>query len=520
MEKETNRESAILEFQHITKRFPGVKALDDISLAVRKGTVHVLVGENGAGKSTLMKILDGIYHADEGKILLEGKEVEIKSSQQAKTLGIGMIHQELNIVGELSIAENIFLGKEPTGRLGLVDKKSLYRMADEFMREQELNFSPSMKMKEMSVGEQQMIEIIKTVFFQSKIIIMDEPTSSLSGEDVKKLFEKIRELKEKGTTIIYISHRLEEIEAIGDVLTVMRDGRVIETRPVRDWTRNSIITAMVGRSIENSYPKEACPVGGVMLEIKGMSNERVTDVSFYVRKGEILGFAGLVGAGRTEVARAVFGMDPVRQGELVLEGRQVVIKRPRDAVDLGIMMVSEDRRRYGLVTKLSIRENISLPNYGRFSSSPFVNRKKEKAEGVRMAELLSVKASSLEAPAASLSGGNQQKVVLAKWLLADPKVFILDEPTRGIDVGAKYEIYRIMCRLAAQGISIIMISSDLPELIGMADRIYVMHEGRIAGEVEGEKMTQENIMWLATGGREDGQRTQQGRGVEDGYKSK
>ncbi len=494
----------ILEFAGITKSFPGVRALDQVSFSVKKGTVHALVGENGAGKSTLMKILSGLYHADEGKILLEGKEIRIKDSIHAGSLGIGMVHQELNIVGELTIAENIFLGKEPKNRLGLINHKELNRQAQKFLQQQKLSYSPTEKMKDMSVGEQQMIEIIKTVYFNSKIIIMDEPTSSLSEAEVKKLFAKIRELKEQGSTIIYISHRLEELNEICDYLTIMRDGKVIRTGKVKEFTRNDIISAMVGRTIENTYPKTKASIGEVVLQAEHLTNDKIKDVSFYVKKGEILGFAGLVGAGRTEVAKAIFGMDSLTAGEILMNGEKITVKTPKDAVDNGIMMVSEDRRKFGLVTQRSVQENISLPNYNRYSKTIFNNHKKEVTAAKEIVKKLNIKTPKLSTISESLSGGNQQKIVIGKWLAANPKVFILDEPTRGIDVGAKYEIYRQICEFAAEGMAIIMISSDLPELLGMADRIYVMSEGRITGELLDKDADQIKIMHFATANSKEG----------------
>ncbi|MEG1758001.1 MAG: sugar ABC transporter ATP-binding protein [Oscillospiraceae bacterium] len=492
------QDDTILEFRNITKTFPGVTALDDVSFKIKRGTVHALIGENGAGKSTLMKILDGLYHADKGCVLLDGEEIHIKDSLEAKKFGIGMIHQELNIVGELSIAQNIFLGKEPLTKLGLVKHSRLNSDTEDFLKQQNLNYNPRTKMKSMSVGEQQMIEIIKTVFFNSKIIIMDEPTSSLSEVEVDKLFAKIKELKAAGSTIIYISHRLEELSQIGDYLTIMRDGKVIETRAVGDITRDEIISLMVGRSIDNAYPKTEAPIGETVIEVKNLSGEKFKNINLNVKSGEIVGLSGLVGAGRTEVVRAMFGLDKITGGEITLNGKKIDIKGPRTAIDSGIMMVSEDRRKYGLITKRSVLENISLPNYGLYSKTIFVNHKKERAKSREISEKLRIKTPSLDTLAASLSGGNQQKIVIGKWLVSNPKVFILDEPTRGIDVGAKYEIYKLMCEFAADGMAIIMISSDMPELIGMADRIYVMSEGEISGELERSEVTQEKIMRLAT----------------------
>ena len=491
-------QDVILRFSNITKTFPGVRALDEVSFSVKRGTVHALVGENGAGKSTLVKILNGLYHADSGSICIEGKEVHIKDSLHAQQLGIGMVHQELNVVGELSIAENIFLGREPRNRLGFIDHKKLNKIAQEFLLQQKLSYSPFKKMKEMSVGEQQMIEIIKTVYFNSRIIIMDEPTSSLSESEVKRLFHKIRELKEAGVTILYISHRLEELDMICDELTIMRDGKVIRTARVGDISRNEIISEMVGRTIENTYPKEKAIIGDVVLRAEGLTNDKIKNVSFYVRAGEILGFAGLVGAGRTELARAIFGLDALKEGEIYIEGKKLSVKSTKNAVDNGIMMVSEDRRKFGLVTKRSVTENLSLPNYNRYSRSPFLNYVKEKRTSEKIVQELNIKTPNLNTVVATLSGGNQQKIVIGKWLAASPKVFILDEPTRGIDVGAKYEIYKQICEFAKRGMAIIVISSDLPEILGMSDRIYTMKEGKITGELMAEEANQVKIMYYAT----------------------
>ena len=492
------KNDVVLEFKDITKTFPGVKALNKVSFSVKRGTVHALVGENGAGKSTLMKILNGLYHADSGEIYLEGEKVDISNSIVAKQLGIGMVHQELNVVTELSIAENIFLGREPLTKLGTINHKQLYEDSKRFLEKQNLTYNPRMKMKEMSVGEQQMIEIIKTVYFSSKIVIMDEPTSSLSEAEVKKLFNKIRELKESGSTILYISHRLEELDEICDYLTVMRDGCFIKTAKVGEITRNEIIYSMVGREITDIYPKETAEIGNNILRVEDINNDSVHHISFHLKRGEILGFAGLVGAGRTEVARALFGMDAISSGNINLEEKKLNIKSPKDAVDNGIMMVSEDRRKFGLVTKRDVMENIMLPNYGRVKRGLFLKHKKEREITADMIEKLRIKTSGQNTETASLSGGNQQKIVIGKWLVSEPKIFILDEPTRGIDVGAKAEIYKLMCEFAKQGMAIIMISSDLPELMGMADRIYVMSEGKITGELSREEASQEKIMHFAT----------------------
>lgn len=495
----------ILEMHNISKSFPGVKALDDVTLKVKKGTVHVLVGENGAGKSTLMKIIDGVHEPDQGKIFFSNKEVHIKSTLMAIKLGISMIHQELTPIPEMTIAQNLFLGREPEYKIrGFINWRKLYSQALELLKTMELNYSPKIKVKDLSVSELQILEIIKAISYNSSLIIMDEPTSAITESEVDHLFEKINDLKARGVSIIYISHKLDEIFKIADEVTVLRDGKVIGTHPAEELDKNKIITMMVGREISNIFPKTKVNIGEEVFAVDNLKKEgEFEDITFRVKQGEILGVAGLMGAGRTEVVRAIFGLDKFDEGKILIKGRSIKIKSPRDAINNGIVMLSEDRKRYGLILCRTILENISLPNLDRYSYGILIRKRKQRGEATDIFNKLSIKAPNMEVNVNSLSGGNQQKVVIAKWLLARPGVLILDEPTRGIDVGAKYEIYKLMCELANKGIAIIMISSELPEIIGMSDRVIIMNRGKIQGEITGEEISQEKIMYLATGGRID-----------------
>lgn len=492
-----------LELKGICKSFPGVKALDNVNITLRKGTVHAVMGENGAGKSTLMKIINGLYQRDAGQMLLDGKEVHYSSPLESTAAGIAMIYQELNYFPELTIEENVFMGRQP-GSLGFVDWKALRKMVQKIFAENELDYDPGMKIKELSVSNIQMLEIIKAVAFQAKVIIMDEPTSSISNKEVDALFETIKRLKGQGISILYISHKMEEIFRIADDITVIRDGKTIISGTVQEFTNDSLITHMVGRSIENIYPKEEIPLGEVVFEVKALSRTGTFDqINLTVRKGEIVGMAGLVGAGRTEVARAVFGLDRFHGGEIYLNKRKILIKNVSDAVKNKILMVSEDRKKEGVVGIRSIRENIALASL-RVRKGVFLNLKKEREETKRMAELLQVRSAGIETGLTSLSGGNQQKVILARWLMLEGSVLILDEPTRGIDVGAKLEIYHIMMDLVKEkNMSILVVSSELPELIGMCDRIYVMNKGLITGCLERPDFSQEVIMRLATKRKEN-----------------
>ncbi|MGI6007189.1 MAG: sugar ABC transporter ATP-binding protein [Ruminococcus sp.] len=497
-----NKKTA-LELRHISKAFPGVKALDDVSFSVEEGSVHVLVGENGAGKSTLIKIINGMYTADQGELYLFGEKISTHNPRYMKEMGVATIHQELNPVPDLTIAENIFLGRLPTHGPKIVNKKQMIREAQKLIDDLGFTYDAKRIMRTLTVSDMQIIEIIKAISVNAKIIIMDEPTSSITEAEVAVLHRQIHKLKKMGISIIYISHKLEEIKQVGDRITIIRDGKVISSHNVDELTTEEIITKMVGRKMDNVYPEKTAAIGEPLFQVKHLTQPGVfQDISFTLHKGEILGMAGLVGAGRTEVVRAIFGLDPYQSGELYVDGRQIRIKKVSDAIKEGIIMLSEDRKLEGLVLIRSIAENIGLPNLKRYRGL-FLNKKLEKQDAEQMKEKLSIKTPSVQTEAQSLSGGNQQKVVIAKWLLRNPLVFIMDEPTRGIDVGAKYEIYKIMCDLAAQGAGVIMISSELPEIIGVCDRTLVMAEGRITGEVAREDFSQERIMSYALGGAGD-----------------
>ena len=497
--------NAKLRLEGISKYFPGVKALDGVDVTLRAGTVHAIMGENGAGKSTLMKIINGLYRPDRGVIRLDGEKVEIASPMRAAELGIAMIYQELNYFPDLSIEENLFMRRYPSrGGNPFISWKLLREKTLAIFRENGVRYDPGMKIKELSVSNIQMLEILKAVAFKAQIIIMDEPTSSISAKEVDRLFETIDRLRGSGVSILYISHKLDEIFRIADDITVIRDGKTVAGGPAASFTEAGLITAMVGRPIENIYPKETLPLGDVFFEVRNFSRKGVfADINLHARRGEIVGLAGLVGAGRTELACAIFGMDPHDSGEIRLDGRELRIRSIGDAIRNGILMVSEDRRKYGVVPMRSIRENITLTSL-RIGRGKLINLKAERQASQRLSAILNVKAPSLDAELGSLSGGNQQKVILARWLMVDSKVMIMDEPTRGIDVGAKFEIYAIMTRLVKEkGIGIVMISSEMPELIGMSDRIYVMSKGRITGELRRGEFSQERIMVHATGAGEE-----------------
>jgi inositol transport system ATP-binding protein len=489
----------LLQMEHITKRFQSVTALDGVDFAVKAGEVHALVGENGAGKSTLMRIICGMYQPDTGTMLFDGKERRDLTPHQAIEIGISMIHQELSPVPEMTICENVFLGRELRNRFGFLNTKSMNIETSRLLAGIGANYNVNTKIRRLTVAGMQMIEITKSIFRKANLIIMDEPTSSLTDTEIEVLFAQIKRLKDQGKGIIYISHKMDEIFRIADSITVFRDGRKVATAPAAEYTMEKLITLMVGRSITNIYPKEAVPVGDVVLEIKNLTGKgrRFKNVSLSVRKGEILGVTGLVGSGRTEVMRAIFGLDGFFDGEILLEGKRSVITRPKQAIDRGIAMASEDRRLEGLVLCRSVRENISLPNLQKFSRGLFLDLHAETKAVRGMIERLRIKVSSDSTIANNLSGGNQQKVVLAKWLLQNVKVMILDEPTRGIDVGAKYEIYRMITDLARSGIAVIMISSEMPEIMGMSDRLIVMSQGIVTGELRREDFDQETIMKMA-----------------------
>ena len=482
----------------INKSFPGVKALDNVNFAVRKGTVHALCGENGAGKSTLMKIINGIYKADSGQIFLDEQPVDIKNPIQAKEHGIAMIAQELNYVPEMSIEENLFLGRLPVNKLGKVDWKTVRRETIKFLEQENLPYSPTQKLKTLTVSDIQMLEIIKAISYNAEIVIMDEPTSAITNREVEVLFEKIEQLKQRGVSMVYISHKMDEVFRIADDITILRDGKTVETHPASEMNLDQVIALMVGRKMDNVYPKEEVEIGDPILEVEGLGSKGVfKDITFNARKGEIVGFAGLMGAGRTETMRAVFGLDPYDEGTIKVHGKEVSIKKVSDSIDQKVVMLSEDRRRYGIIPIRSVMENASVSSLDKVFYGGKCHPRIERELVGKYFEKMNVKTPSLETAIQALSGGNQQKVLLAKWMLRDPDVLILDEPTRGIDVGAKFEIYRLMTDMVEEGKTVIMVSSELPELIGMCDRIYVMNQGRIKGCLEKEELSQEAIMRYA-----------------------
>lgn len=485
-----------LQLKGICKSFPGVKALDGVDIALRPGTVHAIVGENGAGKSTLMKIINGLYQRDEGTVLLDGKEVHFSGPMESSEAGIAMIYQELNFFPELSIAENIFMKRQP-GKKGMVNWQEMEKEAKKIFEENGLDYDPGMKIKELPIASIQMLEIVKAVAFKAQVIIMDEPTSSISNKEVEYLFETIERLKKQGISFLYISHKMEEIFRIADDITVIRDGKSIISGPASDFTDESIITYMVGREIGNIYPKETLELGEVVFEAKNLSTDGMFDnISFHVKKGEIVGMAGLVGAGRSEVCRAIFGLDPLDSGEITLNGKAYKPKDVTHAIKNKILMITEDRKKEGIIGCRSCRENITLTSH-HIRKGWFMNLGKETREAQEMSELLKVRFAGIETPIESLSGGNQQKVLLARWIMLESDLLILDEPTRGVDVGAKLEIYNIITDLAKKGYAILMISSELPELIGMSDRIYVMSQGKMAGSLNRDEFSQERIMEMA-----------------------
>lgn len=496
-------EDSLLVVKDIVKIFPGVKALKGVSMDVRAGEVHALVGENGAGKSTLMKCLIGIQSPTSGTICFDGKQRHITSTSQALQMGISMIHQELNPVLYRPIMENIWLGREPKNRLGLVDHKKMFEKTRELLESIELTENPGRRMVELTVAKMQMIEIAKAISYDAKLIIMDEPTSSLTDREVGQLFKIIRKLKEQNIAIIYISHKMDEIYQISDRITVFRDGTTIGTRDAGELPMNEMIGMMVGRDVDELFSKRPAEFGEVMLEVRGLSSKRMfKNVSFTVRRGEILGMAGLVGAGRTEVAETVFGVRHATEGEIYVKGKRVDIRSPRDAIKSGMAFLTEDRRQTGIFPVLSVEYNMAVSHMKNYiSKTGLLAFGRMRKDCMKYREDIRIKTPSMQQQIQYLSGGNQQKVLVARWLLTQPDILFLDEPTRGIDVGAKAEIYRLIERLAAEGKSIVMISSELPEIIGLSDRILVMHEGTVTGILDNKELGQEMIMTYATGAK-------------------
>lgn len=486
----------ILSMDHISKHFGGVYALDDVSLNLYEGEVHVLCGENGAGKSTLMKILSGNYQEDTGTICVNGRQVVISSPEVAEQLGISIVHQELSLSPTVTVAENMFMGRE-FRKFGFINKRQMAENSKEFLDIVKADINPNELTGTLTVAKKQLVQIAKSLSSDARIIILDEPFSSLSEEDSENLFRVMRSLKEKGISIIYIDHRIDNFFKIGDRVTVLRDGRKICTDHIHNLTKDSIIKMMVGRDVENIYVKDSCPQNDVCFEAKGLTSNKIHDISFQVRKGEIYGLGGLVGAGRTEIVNAIFGIDKLKKGEIVLNGKSIKIRSSNDAVKQGIAYVSEDRKNKGLVQIKSVRYNASLVCLKDFSRKGFMLHGKEEETVNEYVRKLNIKTSGNGAIISSLSGGNQQKVVLAKWLIMkNLKVFLLDEPTRGIDVGAKLEIYKLINEMARAGIAIILITSELQELLALCDRISVVRNGKISGTLSRDEATQESVMKL------------------------
>ncbi|WP_423860931.1 sugar ABC transporter ATP-binding protein [Arachnia propionica] len=496
-------QEVILRMQNIRKTFPGVVALDNVNLDVRSGTVHSLMGENGAGKSTLMKCLIGMYTPDKGTVELAGDIVRFKDTKDGLEHGISMIHQELSPVPEMMVAENIWLGREPRGRLGLLSPSAMFRKTRELFDEWKIDIDPRARMKDLTVSKQQMVEIAKAISYDAKIIIMDEPTSAIPEREVAHLHGMIKRLTDFGVAIIYITHKMDEVFKISDDITVFRDGKHVGSYPAKELDRDKLIKLMVGRELTDLFPKEEAKIGEVVLSVQGLNRGSVVkDVSFELHRGEILGLAGLMGAGRTEVLETIFGIEKADSGEILLNGKALRIRQPSDAIRAGMALLTEDRKLNGIMGVLSVRDNITAAALPRYSPRGVLHVGEMRKDSEEQRSKLRIKTPSLGQLIKNLSGGNQQKALISRWLLTVPDVLMIDEPTRGIDVGAKSEIHRLMSMLAQEGKAIIMVSSELPEVLGMSDRILVMHEGRISGELSREEASQESVMHLATGGDE------------------
>lgn len=490
-----------IEMRGIDKSFGSNQVLKQAGFTLESGEVHALMGENGAGKSTLMKILTGVYTKDAGTVLVDGKEVNYKNPQEAEKAGIVFIYQELNVMFDLTVEENLFMGKEIHGKFGICDKKAMQKKAQEALNILGVNISPKTVMAELSVGQQQMVEICKALMADAKVIIMDEPTAALTQSETVALFKVIESLRKKGVSMVYISHRMEEIFELCDRITVLRDGSYIGVKNIPETNMNEIVKMMIGREIGERYPSRNVKIGKEVLKVKELTRKGTfPDVNFSVRAGEVLGVSGLMGAGRTEIMQAIFGNLSYESGTIEIDGKEVKISNPRQAMEHGIGFITEDRKTEGLMLDKSIRENISLCNLRRISKSSVISREAEKNMVAEAIKDLHIKCFGSYHECNNLSGGNQQKVVLAKWILTNPKILILDEPTRGVDIGAKKEIYSIINKLAAQGVAIIMVSSELPEVLGMSDNIMVVREGEVRGIISYEEANQERVMTLATGG--------------------
>ena len=496
----TNFPEPIVELSGIAKHFGGVQALRGVDFRLFPGEVHALVGENGAGKSTLVKILAGIYRPDAGGVKVGGEVVELRSPKQAQALGIAVVQQEPMLFPDLDVAENVFMGRHPRDRFGRVDWKRMHREVNQLLASLDVSLSSHTPLQGLSVAEQQLVEIAKALSMQARVLVLDEPTAALSAHEVEELFAIVKQLRERGVAILFVSHRLEEVFKIADRLTVFRDGAHIITAPVSEMNTEEIIKHMVGRELSNLFPKSEAEIGEVVLEVRHLTRAGVfADVSFQLRRGEILGLAGLVGAGRTEVARVLFGIDRAESGEIWLKGKKVRIRSPQHAMDNGIAYVPEDRHQQGLIMNFSIAANVTLPILQQVSRLGLIYPRREQKIAAEYSRQLRVRSTGVEQLVNTLSGGNQQKVVLSKWLATNPSVLILDEPTRGIDVGAKAEVHRIISDLAGSGLAIILISSELPEVLAMADQVIVLHEGRVTGAFARSEATQERVMFAATG---------------------
>ncbi len=497
----------ILELKKITKRFSGVEVLHEVSLELRPGEVHALLGENGAGKSTLVKVMTGVHQPDNGEIFLDGRRVRFEDTRESRQAGIAAIYQELSLFPDLDVAENIFVGRQPVTVGGRIDWRKLYTDAGSLLESLGVHLDLKHKARNLSIAQQQMVEIARAFSINARILIMDEPTSSLTLNEVADLFRLVRRLRDDGTAIIFISHRLEELFELADRVTVLRDGSYIDTCAMKDVTRDELIRLMVGRTITNLFPKQEVEAGDVILSVEHLTREGVfNDISFKLRRGEILGMAGLVGAGRTNVARAIFGVEPATSGKIQVDGQEVSITSPQQAIKLGLAYVPEDRQLHGLIPAMNITSNISLPTLSKYTLRGWLRDQLEQKASHDAALQMEVRANNIWQMARELSGGNQQKIVLAKWLAARPRILILDEPTRGIDVGTKAAVHALMSKLAAEGMAILMISSELPEVLGMSDRIIIMREGHLTGHLTRAEATQEKIISAATQAMTSGSR--------------
>lgn len=497
----TDTTAPVLEVRGMTKQFPGVRALKGVSLRLQSGEVLAVIGENGAGKSTLMKILAGVQQQDEGQILIDGRAVSMDSCRKAMDLGVVLIHQELNLADNLTVGANIFLGREPR-RMGLIDKQRIATESARYLSQIGLDFDPDTIVGDLAIGHQQMIEITKAISVNARVLIMDEPTSSLSAHETESLFRVVRDLKSRGVSIIYISHRLGEVSELADRVTVLRDGENAGELNREEITHDAMVRLMVGRDVSQFYARKPHPHGQVVLEVDGLVTPTWPrhELSFQLAAGEIVGVAGLVGAGRTEMLRALFGVDQPLRGVVKVDGKPLQLNSPLDAINAGLALVPEDRKQHGLVLDMSVRNNVGLSGLNRYQRpGGFLNQPREDQDAARMVEAMRVRTPGLDQVSRYLSGGNQQKVVIGKWLALSPRILLLDEPTRGIDVGAKQEIYTLMEELAEQGVAILFVSSEMEEIIGMSDRALVMHEGRLTGELPREQLTEVAIMQLATG---------------------